>query len=381
MSAENPPTYNFPGIEFNPTYFINESISSGFTEEQANALYLKKKIPDTATALETFNVGIKTNSIEPINATDTVNINTVSSTAINIVNIGNNTTNEQTLNLNSKTINIGDTSVPSSVNILSTSIVIGNPSSGTISFGSSAITTQITPSTSSMYLSNIGPANGDFNLCLLQNTGNLNIGTSTTRTAAINIGTGKTTGSTQIINIGSNVITSGTQTINLGGSQTISGGGSQTINVNKPLTIGYTVNPTSLNQIGGSSFVDALEQPFPSTGGTITLATLSTIPIGIYNVFYNISTTITVATATLTERAIAISSVSADTTLANTINFMRDSDLLNETRIVGHDMTVTGGGIFVNTTASVAIYLNQRFIFTAGPTVRSKGHLRIVRIG
>ncbi len=27
MSAENPPTYNFPGLEFNPTYFINESIS------------------------------------------------------------------------------------------------------------------------------------------------------------------------------------------------------------------------------------------------------------------------------------------------------------------------------------------------------------------
>jgi len=369
MSAENPPTYNFPGIEFNPTYFINESISSGFTEEQANALYLKKTIPDTATVLETFNVGIKTNSIEPINATDTVNINTVSSTAINIVNIGNNTTNEQTLNLNSKTINVGDTSVPSSVNIISPSTFTG---AATLNGGITTATINAINQGSALTIGGNQISSG----------GILNIGTNqVTRSGPINICNTLTTGLGQIINIGSNVITSGTQTINLGGAQTISGGGSQTINVNKPLTIGYTVNPTTLNQIGGSSFVDALEQPFPSTGGTLTLATISTIPIGIYNVFYNISTTITVAMATLTEQTIAISSVSADTTLANTINFMRDSDLLHETRIVGHDMTVTGGGIFVNTTASAAIYLNQRYIFATGPTVRSKGHLRIVRIG
>lgn len=55
----NPPDYYFTGVNFNPAFYTN----TGFTEAQANALYLKKKVPDTATALETFNAGIKTNSI------------------------------------------------------------------------------------------------------------------------------------------------------------------------------------------------------------------------------------------------------------------------------------------------------------------------------
>jgi hypothetical protein len=366
MTTSQPPEFYFDGINFNPEFF--EDVSATLTKKETDARYLIKTETDVATALETFNVGIKTNSIEPINDTDTLNINTVSSTAINIVNIGNDTTNNQTLNLNSKTINVGDTTVPSAINVISPSTFTGSATfNGTIS----------TATINSLVTGGSGVLNIGNNLI----GGPLNIGNISNRTGAINICNTLTTGVGQIINIGSNVITSGTQTINLGGAQTISGGGSQTINVNKPLTIGYTVNPTTLNQIGGSSFVDALEQPFPSTGGSLTLATISTIPIGIYNVFYNISTTITVATATLTEQTIAISSVSADTTLANTINFMRESDLLHQTRIVGHDMTVTGGGIFVNTTASSTIYLNQRYIFATGPTVRSKGHLRILRIG
>ncbi len=128
-------------------------------------------------------------------------------------------------------------------------------------------------------------------------------------------------------------------------------------------------------------FINALEQPYGSTGSSLTLAVINAIPIGVYQVFYNISTTITVATAIITERTITVSNTNDDTTLANTINFMRDSDLLHQTRIVGHNITVSGGGIFVNTSSSVSIYLNQRYIYTAGPTVKAKGHLRIVRIG
>jgi hypothetical protein len=139
--------------------------------------------------------------------------------------------------------------------------------------------------------------------------------------------------------------------------------------------------PSSISQIGGTLFINALEQLYGSTGSSLTLAVINFIPIGIYQVFYNISTTITVATAIITERTIAVSNTTADTSVANTINFMRDSDLLHQTRIVGHDITVSGGGIFVNTTSSVSIFLCQRYIFSAGPTVKAIGHLRIVRIG
>jgi hypothetical protein len=63
MSAENPPTYNFSGIDFNPSFYVDESNSSGITQEQANALYLQKTIPDTATALETFSAGISATTV------------------------------------------------------------------------------------------------------------------------------------------------------------------------------------------------------------------------------------------------------------------------------------------------------------------------------
>lgn len=268
MTTAPPPEYYFPGIEFNPDFF--EDVSSTLTKKDADARYLIKTEQDTATAIETFTGGIKTNSIESVIDTDTLNIQTVSSTATNIVNVGNATTNNQTLNLNSKTINVGDTTVPSTINII------------------------------------------------------------------------------------------------------------------RPLTIGYTVSPTLINQIGGTTFINGGEQPYSSisaTGGSLTLAVLNVIPIGIYQVFYNISTTITVAPALITERAITVSNVGGDTTLTNTFNFMRDSDLLHVTRIVGHDITVTGCGLFINTTSSVSIYLNQRYIYSAGPTVKATGHLRIVRIG
>jgi hypothetical protein len=77
MSAENPPTYNFNGIDFNPSFYVNETTSTNFfTEDQANALYLRKTINDTATGLETFSTGIKTNTIDSVLATDTTDIST-----------------------------------------------------------------------------------------------------------------------------------------------------------------------------------------------------------------------------------------------------------------------------------------------------------------
>ena len=65
----------------------------------------------------------------------------------------------------------------------------------------------------------------------------------------------------------------------------------------------------------------------------------------------------------------------------NALNLIRDFDLLQQTRFIGYNFTKSGGGILLNTVANEVIYLNQRFIYTAGPTLTSTGHLRIVRIG
>jgi len=369
MTTEAPPKFYFNDIIFNSEYYQDED-TTGFSQDQADLRYLKKNITDTATALETFSGGIKTNSIETINDTDTLNISTVSTTAVNIVNIGNTTTNEQTLNLNSKTINVGDTSVGSSVNILSTSIVIGNPSSGTISFGSNAIATQITPSTSSMYLSNLGPANGDFNLCLLQNTGILNIGTATGRTAAINIATTKNTTTAQAINIGSsNALATG-----------------QTININRPLTLGYTVNPTSLNQIGGIQAIAGSIIAMASATPT-TLLSFTSLPLGVYMIFYAIDQTTSFLTLSITlERHAITNSTNSFTSIESNISARR-AVVETATTAGGStfniDYTINNSGIITVSPTNENIFVVAQFDHTNTGTgnLFSRCDARVVRIG
>jgi hypothetical protein len=79
MSADSPPTYYFTGIQFNSSFYTTPSGGSGdLTLAQANALYLKKTIPDIATALETFSAGLLTNSINNVGSNDIVIGSTIS---------------------------------------------------------------------------------------------------------------------------------------------------------------------------------------------------------------------------------------------------------------------------------------------------------------
>jgi len=197
-------------------------------------------------------------------------------------------------------------------------------------------------------------------------TATLAIGCNIVRNGDINIANTQTTGTANIV-IGSNVLTTG----------------SQSITFNRPLTIGYTVNPTSLSQIGGSTFINGTTQSYGAgtTGSSKTLAVLNNIPIGIYQLFYNISTIITVGAAVLSERITTISDRVDDTNIANVFSNIIDSDLLPQTRLIGQNFIITGGGILNSTIANDSIYLNQRYIYTAGPTITATGHLRIVRIG
>ena len=269
MTTSKPPKY-LSSI-FNSYYYQDED-TTGFSQDQADLRYLRKTTSDTSSGLISFSAGLSSNSIEPLNATDTLNINTNSSTATNIVNIGNATTNEQTLNLNSKTINVGDTTVPSTINIISPSTFTGTATIPTI-----AATTINSAAVNSLISIGGNQINAGATLSIGNNTG---------RVGSINIATVLTTGLAQTINIGSASITSGTQTINLGGQQTISGGGSQTISVNKPLTIGYPLSaPTTYSQMGYTTVF-----PVPPTVVTVplqsttknTIQTFTSLPAGIY---------------------------------------------------------------------------------------------------
>jgi hypothetical protein len=73
----NPPEYYFPNIDFNPEFYGLDTGIEGISQETANALYLKKTVIDTATALETFTSGIQT-----------LTISSTGTGASNILNIG-----------------------------------------------------------------------------------------------------------------------------------------------------------------------------------------------------------------------------------------------------------------------------------------------------
>jgi hypothetical protein len=125
MSIDNPPLYS--GITFNSQFFIQDE---GFTQAQANALYLKKTTPDTASALETFTAGIKTNGIEPLNAGDATII--AGSSGFNSIQIANANSRNAT-----GTIAIGNGTTSSGV----ISIGSGNASSNTINILNGTYTT------------------------------------------------------------------------------------------------------------------------------------------------------------------------------------------------------------------------------------------------
>jgi hypothetical protein len=61
MTTTLPPSEQFTGIFYNPAFWT--TASSSLTLEDANALYLRKTTPDTATALETFSAGLSTQSM------------------------------------------------------------------------------------------------------------------------------------------------------------------------------------------------------------------------------------------------------------------------------------------------------------------------------
>jgi hypothetical protein len=61
MGTYNPPSYYFTSIGFNPVFY--QTSSSGFTQAQANKLYLRKTTNDTATAVENFSAGVILSSI------------------------------------------------------------------------------------------------------------------------------------------------------------------------------------------------------------------------------------------------------------------------------------------------------------------------------
>jgi hypothetical protein len=63
MTTSSPPSSQFfPGVNFNPA-FCTDDDTTGITQTEADTRYLIKTQADTATALESFTSGIKTDTM------------------------------------------------------------------------------------------------------------------------------------------------------------------------------------------------------------------------------------------------------------------------------------------------------------------------------
>ena len=128
MSIDNPPLYS--GITYNSAFFLEDT--GGLSEAQANALYLRKTVTDTATALETFNSGVATASV----------VSTSSSTNMTI---GSNLAATQTLTLGSAgtvTVNNGTLQSQSLAPVAPASnLIIGATSTAGINIGNAGVST------------------------------------------------------------------------------------------------------------------------------------------------------------------------------------------------------------------------------------------------
>jgi hypothetical protein len=281
----NPPEYYFTSIDFNSTFY--ETTNGSLTQTQANALYLQKTVPDTATAKETFLADINCeggiflfDSIAAPNAilalesfpddptiqltnslgTMSINSNSMEVEASRTLNIGTNTNIDLNVGTGSRTISgqvhhysDGDNCVAgagvhlnngtnnnSATNIHNgtganpsgiVNIMTGASNSGTVNIGATGTTTTINGTAKTNTLDGIATT-GTQGLYTTKTSGTLNIATGQT-SGNINIGA---SGSSLAINATNVTISNGTDVFIAG-----------------PLAVGATNKNAIANFIGTSA--------------------------------------------------------------------------------------------------------------------------------
>jgi hypothetical protein len=88
--AISPPSIYFDGINFNSSFYEQTPSTggSGFTEAQANILYLKKQVDDTSVGKPTFTNGLLSNDYEVNDVGSSLNIG-LNATNLTVIQLGN----------------------------------------------------------------------------------------------------------------------------------------------------------------------------------------------------------------------------------------------------------------------------------------------------
>ena len=288
-----PPDYSFTGLIYNPDFWI--SPTDGLTQDVANALYLRKTVTDTASALETFNGGIRATNYDVVGATTAKDYFTTQTTGG--VELFKNMTAAATLKIGNPLVaqstHVGNIDfIQNTINNASAPtsgvINIGNrqtTSAGLINIGTNTgrattATIKIGHTTTDVQCSNLllssqsidnasSVSNGTIFIGFGQSAGagTLNFGTALNRTGAINIGNGANVANTSAINL----------------SSTASAG---VINVNRPLTLNYLPSAITTSQLG-SKIDGTVGVTIIGAGTTVTLYSLTNLPAGIWMIQCN----------------------------------------------------------------------------------------------
>jgi hypothetical protein len=333
----SPPDIYFNGINFNSSFYAEDT--AGFTESQANKLYLRKTVADTAPVIETFTAGIKTNSIDTTDATGATTCSLFPNATNAIIDLGPTSapvgqSSLIRLGLGSDTVQCGSTTsklvsqtidsfvgsataislYSSKTNAIamgttSTAITIGTSQVGgnTLQLGSSSSAVSIPGGTTiSSITTNTINATSTLSSLSLNATLNsqINIGTLTSRGTGIFIGSGNSATGQVYINTGgtasgaTNIMTGVNQSgnFNLGDA-----GNAVVININRPLTIGYAPSAiTTTSQIGYTvrDTIDFTGAYTSSTAGTF-FTSYKTLPAGVWLIQFS-SRVRSAGTSTLT---------------------------------------------------------------------------------
>jgi len=287
MSADNPPTYYFTGIQFNSAFYNG---NDPLTQTDATSLYLLKNTPDTATALETFSGGIKTNSILPTTTTGLLVVGTASTfTDLKGAVKASNTFQTPAIDpvLGGGNFDIGCGTI--------STINVGTASASAINIGGNTITTNMygfnniarnTTGTKNTYIETFSTTTAntiDFHSSGAFDTDYDSRITTSGGTSANGLGT---------INITANTLTLTTPTINANGNLIMGTGRNITL---QPVT-GFAT-PTSGTMLGGltqgSAFTTAVITASPQTLSTLTLTA------GVYVVTFKVSISWTTSPSTI----------------------------------------------------------------------------------
>ena len=412
MSAFYPPSYSFTGINFNSGFFTTPT--TGLTETQANDIYLRKTTPDTASALETFTGGIKTDTINATNPANILTLGTLSASTT----VSSNLQVDVAINtpsLYTYFVDVENIATPLSLTIgdtFCTAIDIGAVAKPTNIKGALNNTGQIFPNggldTAAGSALNIGTT--------ASKTGAINIGTGASRTGVIHIGDGNSVSggihigngtsasnnvnilngatSTGSVNIGNN--TSGTITIGGTGAMTLKGAitastsltstglitanGGLTMGTGKNITLqpnsGYVVPETTTWSQIGSIKVGTIS----ASGTTIISGTSNIGNITLGAGVWIINAYCGVSPAGITTDNLGIRySINTTSAVLSTTYLLMGSEGTTYTTI--SNLPTIAGTAIISNTASTTYYLNATIAYTIGScTLGTVSHWNAVRI-